>query len=161
MLLALARRNGGGGGGRSVVFSAWPLVVVLTAMLALSYVAPASAFVAPLSPPSSTRNAGSGTRSTKDAARLAPLYGIKRKVTFEMEENFSGKVVEPAGPTTSMFGSDANALFDVIEKNKKKAAAAAAEAASADGADAEEGEEEEEREEGDSGDASGESEDKA
>lgn len=25
----------------------------------------------------------------KDAARLAPLYGIKRKVTFEMEENVS------------------------------------------------------------------------
>lgn len=158
MVLALARRSGGGG--RSIALSAWPLVV-LTAMLALSYVAPASAFLAASLPSLSTRNAGGGTRSTKDTARLAPLYGIKRKVTFEMEENFSGKVVEPAGPTTSMFGSDANALFDVIEKNKKKAAAAAAEAASADGADADEGEEEEEREEGESGGASGESGEKA
>lgn len=55
---------------------------------------------------------------------------------------FSGKVVEPAGAETSMFGSDANALFDIIEKNKKKAAeaAAAANAAlAADDADGDEG----------------------
>lgn len=83
MLPALARR--GGGGGRSIALSAWPLVV-LTAMLALSYVAPALAFVAASLP---SRNTRSGTRSTKDEARLAPLYGIKRKVTFEMEENVS------------------------------------------------------------------------
>lgn len=50
---------------------------------------------------------------------------------FPCRAQYSGKVVEPAGAETSMFGSDANALFDVIEKNKRKAeeAAAAADAA--------------------------------
>lgn len=55
---------------------------------------------------------------------------------------FSGKVVEPANAETSMFGSDANALFDVIEKNKKKAAEAAAAAAALSAGDGDEGEEE-------------------
>lgn len=55
---------------------------------------------------------------------------------------YSGKVVEPAGAETSMFGSDANALFDVIEKNKKKAAeVAAAATATAAGDGDEDGEE--------------------
>jgi len=54
---------------------------------------------------------------------------------------FSGKVVEQAGAETSLFGSDANALFDVIEKNKKKAAeAAAALAADDEDGDGEDGE---------------------
>lgn len=63
---------------------------------------------------------------------------------------FSGKVVEQAGAETSLFGSDANALFDVIEKNKKKAEEAAAALAA--------GEEDEDGEDGEgaeAGDASG------
>ncbi|CAB1107085.1 unnamed protein product [Ectocarpus sp. CCAP 1310/34] len=93
---------------------------------------PASAFLSS-SPPRPSSSASSSSRSAKRAKRLAPLHGIKRKVKVEMEENFSGKVVEPVGAATSMFGGDANALFDVIEKNKKKAAEAAAAAAAADG----------------------------
>lgn len=59
---------------------------------------------------------------------------------FSSLPQFSGKVVEPATAETSMFGSDANALFDVIEKNKKAAEAVAAAAALADGDGDEEGE---------------------
>eukprot|EP00752_Nemacystus_decipiens_P009301 g8312.t1 len=104
-----------------------PLVLAFlsSALLAtLSYVPPASAFLSPTS-----SSLSSSFRATTHAERVSPLFGIKRKVKAEMETNFSGKVVEPASAETSMFGSDANALFDLIEKNKKKAAETAAAAA--------------------------------
>lgn len=69
------------------------------------------------------------------------LFLVFRVISFSFSfVQFSGKVVEPAGAETSMFGSDANALFDVIEKNKKKAAEAAAAALA--GGDEDEGGEE-------------------
>lgn len=76
--------------------------------------------------------------------------------TAELLEKYSGKVVEPAGAASSMFGSDSNALFDVIEKNKKRAAEAEAAAAAAlGGGDADgDGEEEEGEEGGREGEAS-------
>ncbi|CAM9783845.1 unnamed protein product [Ectocarpus sp. 4 AP-2014] len=113
-----------------------PLLSLFLAALLVA-LSPASAFLSSSPPRPSSSASSSSSRSANRAERLAPLHGIKRKVKVEMEENFSGKVVEPAGAATSMFGSDANALFDVIEKNKKKAAetaaAVAAAAAAADG----------------------------
>ncbi|CBN74766.1 expressed unknown protein [Ectocarpus siliculosus] len=128
--------------GRSSCRTGRPLLALFLAAL-LVVLSPASAFLSS-SPPRPSSSASSSSRSAKRAERLAPLHGIKRKVKVEMEENFSGKVVEPAGAATSMFGSDANALFDVIEKNKKKAAeaAAAAAAAAADGNGDDDGDEE-------------------
>ncbi|CAM9469988.1 unnamed protein product [Scytosiphon promiscuus] len=95
------------------------LVLSCVLFAVLMCTTPATAFI--VSPRSAC-----AVRSADRADGLAPLFGIKRKVKAEIEENYSGKVVEPAGAASSMFGSDANTLFDVIEKNKKKAAEAAA-----------------------------------
>ncbi|CAM9769356.1 unnamed protein product [Ectocarpus fasciculatus] len=141
--------------GRSSCRTGWPLFSLLLAALLVA-LSPASAFVSS-SPPRPSSSSSSCSRLGKRAERLAPLHGIKRKVKVEMEENFSGKVVEPAGAATSMFGSDANALFDVIEKNKKKAAeAAAAAAAAADGDGDDDGDEQGAEDGGDAGVGDGE-----
>eukprot|EP00903_Cladosiphon_okamuranus_P012674 g11854.t1 len=92
----------------------------------ISHITPVSAFLTPAS-----SSLSSSSQANGHADRVPPLFGIKRKVKAELESNFSGKVVEPPTAETSMFGTDANALFDVIEKNKKRAAEAAATAAAA------------------------------
>ncbi|CAN0482223.1 unnamed protein product [Ectocarpus sp. 12 AP-2014] len=145
----LSRRPTGLSGRSSSCRTGRPLLSLFLAALLVALL-PASAFLSSSPPrPSSS----SSSRSARRAERLAPLHGIKRKVKVEMEENFSGKVVEPAGAATSMFGSDANALFDVIEKNKKKAAEAAADAAAAAAAANGNGDDDGDEEGADGGDA--------